>query len=230
MKHRLTVYSLGIAVTAITATHAQSPSPSATGAIPVTVDSFIRAESDLYFSVVALKEGGFGKFEHHRELAPVDAQTVIRMNRDTLYSAAIFDLEAGPVTITLPDAGKRFMSLQTITEDQYSPPTIYDPGPHTLTREKVGTRYVMIGIRTLVDPSDPVSQKKVRDALIVLSTTLTDTSHAFGTKDEVDPIDRLISAAGLGAAIPERTPSILISRLPRTTARRSTSSMLRMCQ
>ena len=42
---------------------------------------------------------------------------------------------------------------------------------------------------------DPVSQKKVRDALIVLGTTLTDTSRAFGTKDEVDPIQCLISAA-----------------------------------
>lgn len=234
MKHRLTIYSLGIALTAITATHAQSPSPSATGAIPVTVDNFIRAESDLYLSVVALKEGGFGKFEHHRELAPINAQTVIRMNRDTLYSAAVFDLEAGPVTITLPDAGKRFMSLQTISEDQYSPPTIYDPGPHTLTREKGGTRYVMIGIRTLVDPSnpadmkaahdlqdalkveqkssgkfevpkwDPVSQKKVRDALIVLSTTLTDTSDSFGTKDEVDPIHRLISAAATWGGNPRK--------------------------
>jgi hypothetical protein len=35
----------------------------------------------------------------------------------------------------------------------------------------------------------------VRDALIVLGTTLTDTSHAFGTKNEVDPVQRLISAA-----------------------------------
>ena len=35
---------------------------------------------------------------------------------------------------------------------------------------------------------DPVSQKKVRDALIVLGTTLTDTSRAFGTRDQVDPM------------------------------------------
>ncbi|MFY9839702.1 MAG: hypothetical protein WAK55_25165, partial [Xanthobacteraceae bacterium] len=34
---------------------------------PVTVDDFIRAESDLYFGTVALKEGGFGKFFHNRE-------------------------------------------------------------------------------------------------------------------------------------------------------------------
>jgi hypothetical protein len=164
MKTTLIIYSLGISFIAVDAVEAQSPSPSANGkAVPVTVENFIRAESDLYFSVVALKEGGLGKFEHHRELTPIDGQTVIRMNRDTLYSAAIFDLDAGPVTITLPDAGKRFMSLQTISEDQYSPPTIYDPGPHTLTREKVGTRYVMIGIRTLVDPSNPADMKAARD-------------------------------------------------------------------
>jgi hypothetical protein len=36
------------------------------------------------------------------------------MNRDTRYSAAVFDLDAGPVTIALPDAGKRFMSMQVI--------------------------------------------------------------------------------------------------------------------
>jgi hypothetical protein len=85
----------------------------------------------LYFSAVALNEGGFGKFEHHRELSPIDAQTIIRMNRDTLYSAAVFDLDAGPVTITLPDAGKRFMSLQLISQDEYSPPAAYSAGKHT---------------------------------------------------------------------------------------------------
>ena len=96
--------------------------------MPVTVDNFVRAESDLYLGVVALKEGGFGKFEHHRELSPIDAQTIIRMNRDTLYSAAVFDLDAGPVTITLPDAGKRFMSMQVISQDEYSPPAVYGAG------------------------------------------------------------------------------------------------------
>jgi hypothetical protein len=41
-----------------------------------TVENFIRAESDLYMSAVALKEDGFGKFEHHRELSPIDAQNI----------------------------------------------------------------------------------------------------------------------------------------------------------
>ncbi|MGB6521614.1 MAG: DUF1254 domain-containing protein [Candidatus Cybelea sp.] len=180
--------------------------------VPCTVNDFVRAESDLYFSAVALKEGGFGKFEHHRVLSPIDAQTVVRMNRDTLYSAAVFDLDAGPVTVSLPDAGERFMSMQLISEDEYSPPAIYAPGKHTFTKEQMGTRY-MVGVRTLVNPADandlekgrrlqdallveqpggpgkfevpnwdPISQSKVRDALLVLSATVTDTRRAFGTK------------------------------------------------
>ena len=63
--------------------------------IAVTPDNFVRAESDLYFSGV-VKDGGFGKFMHRREPTPIAKQTVIRMNRDTLYSAAVFDLDAVP--------------------------------------------------------------------------------------------------------------------------------------
>jgi hypothetical protein len=121
---------------------------------PVTPDNFPRAESDLYFSGI-VKDGGFGKFVHRREPAAIDNQTVIRLNRDTLYSAAVFDLDAGPVTIKLPDSGARFMSMQVIDEDQYTPAVFYGAGSHTLTREQIGTRYVLVGIRTLVDPADP---------------------------------------------------------------------------
>ena len=193
--------------------------------VPITVDNFIRAESDLYFSAVAVKEGGFGKFEHHRELSPIDGQNVIRQNRDTLYSAAVFDLDAAPVTITMPETKGRFQSLQLISEDEYTPPTIYGAGPHTITRERIGTRYVLAAVRTFVNPFDekdleeahrlqdalkieqekpgkfeipnwdPVSQKKVRAALLVLASTVTDTKRAFGTKEEVDPIQHLIGAA-----------------------------------
>jgi Protein of unknown function (DUF1254) len=85
--------------------HAAPPDRS----IVVTPDNFPRAESDLFFSGV-VKDGGFGKFMHRREPTPPGKQTIIRMNRDTLYSAAVFDLDAGPVTITLPDPGKRFLS------------------------------------------------------------------------------------------------------------------------
>jgi hypothetical protein len=210
--------------------------------VPVTVNNFTRAESDLYFSAVALKEGGFGKFEHKREVTPIDHQTVIRQNRDTLYSAAILDLAAGPATVTLPEARGRFMSLQLISEEEYTPPTIYNAGPHTITKEQIGTRYVLAAVRTFVDPSnprdleearrlqdalrieqkspgrfevphwDPVSQKKVREALLVLASTVTDTKRAFGTKEEVDPIQHLIGAAsGWGANAPKDAVYVMVT-------------------
>jgi hypothetical protein len=70
----------------------------------VTVDNFIRAESDLYFAKF-VAGGAFGKFAHARQPTPIDQQDVIRMNRDTLYSYSVADLAAEPVTVTLPDAG-----------------------------------------------------------------------------------------------------------------------------
>jgi hypothetical protein len=200
----------------------------AAGTVAVTVDNFPRAESDFYFGSM-VKDGAFGKFLHRREPAGIDNQTVIRLNRDTLYSSAVFDLDAGPVTITMPDAGKRFMSLMIINEDHYVPSVTYDAGPHTFTKEKIGTRYMVVGVRTLVDPVDvkdvaevhrlqdsikaeqkpggkleipnwdQASQKKVRDALLVLSTTIPSFTKAFGTKTQVDPVRHLIgTAAGWG--------------------------------
>ena len=117
-----------------------------------------------------VKDGGFGKFMHRREPTPIAKQTVIRMNRDTLYSAAVFDLDAGPVTITLPDPGKRFLSMQVIDEDEYTPEVHYGAAVRTLTKEQIGTRYVIVAIRILVDPDDPKDVETVhalQDAITV---------------------------------------------------------------
>jgi hypothetical protein len=119
----------------------------------VTPENFVRAESDLNFGRI-VKDGGFGKFNHSREPAAIDNQTVIRLNRDTLHSSAVFDLNAGPVTITLPNAGKRFLSMQVIDEDEYTPEVDYGAGTHTLTKDKIGTRYVLVAVRALVNPDD----------------------------------------------------------------------------
>lgn len=140
---------------AILVTGAWLPAVSADDGKPVrvTVDTFRRAESDTYFAGF-VKQGGFGKFKHEREVAAIDRQTVIRLNRDTLYSFGVFDLDAAPVTVTLPDAGKRYMAMQVIDEDHYAPNVFYAPGTHTITKQKVGTRYVSLAIRTFVNPND----------------------------------------------------------------------------
>src|SRR5882672_11967194 len=81
----------------------------------VTIENYNRAQTDVYFAGV-VRNGGFGKFRHGRELAPPAQQGIPRPNRDTLYSFAITDLDAGPVTITLPDAGKRYMGMQAVNQ------------------------------------------------------------------------------------------------------------------
>jgi hypothetical protein len=80
--------------------------------VPVTLDNFNRAETDMIFAD-SVKTQGLGKFLHHREPMAIDLP-IVRPNRDTLYSLSVFDLDAGPLTITLPNAGQRFMSMQVI--------------------------------------------------------------------------------------------------------------------
>ncbi|RZT14281.1 uncharacterized protein DUF1254 [Mycobacterium sp. BK558] len=201
--------------------------------VHVSPDNFIRAESDVYFGNI-VGAAGLGQFVHFRDFGPLDDQLVVRQNRDTLYSAAVFDLDAGPVTVTLPDAGGRFMAMQVITEDHYVPEVVYTAGRHTVDRRAIGTRYVMLAVRILVDPSDPEdldavhalqdaltvdqiapgrfevpewdpdSQKQVRDALLTLFSTLPDSKGMFGREGDVDPVRRLIGAAAAWGGNPER--------------------------
>ena len=198
----------------------------ADGKVIVTPDNFIRAESDVYMAA-QVQDGAFGRFKHTREPAPVDRQLIVRLNRDTIYSSGVFDLDAGPVTIDLPDPGERFLSVLVINQDHYNPQVFYGAGTHTLTRESAGTRYAMLGVRILADPDDPedmkkanalqdaitasqpggpgtfdippwdpISQKKVREALVALSDTLPDLRYAAGPdKDSVDPVRRIAAAA-----------------------------------
>src|SRR5208282_6801263 len=80
------------------------------------------------------------------------------------------DLNAGPVTITLPDAGKRFLSMQMIDEDGYTPDVVYGPGSHTLAKNEIGARYVMAVVRIFVaadDPKDIDAVHALQDALRV---------------------------------------------------------------
>lgn len=200
----------------------------------VTVDNFTRAESTRFFSGV-VKRGGFGQFAHHRQLLPIDKQGVVRPNRDTLYSSAVFDLDAGPVTVTLPDAGDRYFSMIAIDEKQNTPGVVYKAGNYTFSKAQLGSRYVLLGVRTLVDPAspqdmkaahalqdavkvrqdggpghfqmpawDPVSQNKVRTALLALASTVPDSRGMFGSDEQVEPVRHLIGSASAWGGNPEK--------------------------
>jgi hypothetical protein len=189
----------------------------------VTVDNFVRAETDMTMKRY-VAQGGFGRFLHTRTMTAVDKQNVIRMNRDTLYSAGVFDLTT-PVTIVKPEHGKRYQSMQVINQDHSMLPIEQGPETFTLTREMVGTRYAIVLLRTFADPNDPAdmrdamalqdrvqarqaaagsfeapewdgtSLETVRGALNVLAATKSDTSGFFGEKAKLNPIDHLLGTA-----------------------------------
>ena len=189
----------------------------------VTVFNFARAESDNYFANY-VKQGAFGKFLHLREPTPIDKQTVIRMQLDTLYSFAVFDL-AEPVTIVKPESGGRFQSMIVVSEDHSIPPVEHGPGEFTITRDKLGTRYCFVALRTFVNPNipadlkaaralqdqvevrqkspgsfeipdwDEASLKKIRDAVNVLAADLPNAKGCFGEIGRVDPILHLLGTA-----------------------------------
>lgn len=193
----------------------------------VTVENFERAETDRTMRDY-VNLGGFGKFHHIRNPVPIDEQAVVRMQVDTLYSFGVFDLTT-PVTITLPDTGERFMSALIINQDHSMLPIQYAPATFTLTQEMVGTRYVIIPLRVFMDATDKddiakanalqdqvkVSQAdvgsfdvpewdmesllRVRDALAVLASTVTDTREFFGDRSQLDPLKfKMGTAAGWG--------------------------------
>lgn len=193
----------------------------------VTVENFIRAESDHFFKV-KVDNGMFGKLVHDRQPASVDNQLVVRINRDTRFSFGIFDLTE-PLTIIKPNTGTRFQSMLIINEDHYIKQIVYDGGEFMLTKESIGTRYVQIAIRTLVDANsaednkkvdviqdniivkqkssgkfevpdwDEESLKKTRVRILALSDGITDSKGMFGDVTEVDPIKHLIgTAVGFG--------------------------------
>jgi hypothetical protein len=198
-------------------------SSAAFGDAPVSVNAlnFVRAETDSYMALFAA-QGYFASFSHIRVPTPIAAQDVIRMNRDTLYSGAIFDLTS-PVTINMPDNKGRFQSMLVLNQDHYVVDVEHDGGDYTFTEEEAGTRYIIAIIRTFMDPQDPadiakanrlqdgikfeqadtgsfdvpdwdrVSLDRTRGLLNAMTADLPgDLTGAFGAKDEVDPILHLI--------------------------------------
>jgi hypothetical protein len=190
----------------------------------VTTDNFVRAETDRYLGDMSGLAGGVGRWWHLREPTAIDAQTVVRMNRDTLYSAAVVDISAG-ATVTLPDAGERYLSVMVVNQDHYINEVLHAPGPHELTVDRYDTPYVLLAARILVDPTDPAdlaevhglqdalsidaaaarpyersdydagSLDAVRAELIERSKSEPGFSGAFGRREDVDPERHLVGTA-----------------------------------
>nr|BFF09533.1 DUF1214 domain-containing protein [Microbacterium flavescens] len=194
----------------------------------VNADNFARAETDRMFADIQRDAGGVNTFRHNREPASIDAQTVIRLNRDTLYSFAIVDLAEG-ATLVVPDAGDRYLSVMIVDRDHYVRAVLHGAGTYDLAEHAPGADYVLVAVRTLVDPDDADDVARVaevqdavqleagsavefvgdeydaasldatRTALLSLAAGLRSFERTFGSREEVDAVRHLIgTAAGWG--------------------------------
>jgi hypothetical protein len=141
----------------------------------VTDENYARAESEIIFAgyiqqiAAATGTDGMGVWMHLREGADPKDRTVMRINFDTLYSFAIVDLTEDAV-LTMPETNGRYQSAWFITDEHYNPMAFVEPGTYTLTQEDMGSRYVMIGMRTQVnvaDPADLAIVHEIQDQLIL---------------------------------------------------------------
>ena len=210
--------------------------------VPVTWANYPRANCHITWQSF-IDNGGFGQFDHLRSLAPIEDQFSIQENRDVLGSVGIFDLTE-PVTITKPDTGDRYQSMNVQNEDQYVKICVTDPGQYTITQDMVETRYVGVNFRTFVDSNNPDDLKQVRQlqdeivveqssagsfevpnwdqqsfeqinkALITVGLTLADFSDAFGDVGEVDPVKFFIASTAGLTGVPEPSQALILSRTP----------------
>jgi hypothetical protein len=128
----------------------------------VTPDNYIRAEVDFSFADFQKNAGGnVNEFFYITKPTPLDEQTVVRMNRDTLYAGAVVDTEGG-ATVTIPEfPDDRYFSVYVIDNDHYAPAVFYTPGTHKIPAD---TKYVALVQRIqLMDPADPKDVALVND-------------------------------------------------------------------
>ncbi|WEM45366.1 DUF1254 domain-containing protein (plasmid) [Photobacterium sp. DA100] len=92
------------------------------GGIPVINENFILAESDKYF-FEQQEYSGINNFEHDKNLTTPESQTVVRQNRDTLYSKGVFDT-AGGAKFELP-IHDTYQSMQIIDEQHRTVAVLY---------------------------------------------------------------------------------------------------------
>jgi hypothetical protein len=201
--------------------------------IPITLDNFVRVATDIEFDKYVSLAGGVNRFFHFREPVTVDNQPTIRMNRDTLYSAAVIDISEG-ATLTLPDMGDRYMSAMVVNQDHYINEVFHGGGDHPLDMATFDTPYVIVFVRTLVDADDPDDvaavnafqdqmtidaasanpfilpdydqesfQVALRAALEFGRQFPGDISRTFGSKAEVSPVKHYLGTAGGWGGLPQ---------------------------
>jgi len=223
------IFALSVtAILTLTGAHGATTNP----AIVVNADNFDRAQTDFEFAGIIKQAGGINKLHSNRAPTPIDKQNIIRMNRDTLYSTGVVNISKG-ATVSLPETGKRYMSLMIINSDGYVNDVFYGAGSYKLTTQRFDTPYVGVVIRTLANPEDAADlatahklQDQVRitagsdepfvipnydkasyeatlEAILDLAKGLKRYTETFGSKAEVNPVHFLIGTASAWGGLPD---------------------------
>jgi hypothetical protein len=192
----------------------------------------VDAKTSVQFDKVIARAGGINLWAHNRSPIPINKQRLRRMNRDTIYSSVVVDISKG-ATLTLPDAGKRYMSATVTNEHNYINDIYHGSGDFKLDIAKFNSKFVMVTIRILVDSTksedidlannlqdklkitgaagsvyhhpnyDLKSLETTAMPLIKLAGGLTDTTAAFGKKKDVNPVKHVLASAYGWGGLPE---------------------------
>ena len=137
-------------------------------------------------------------------------------------------------TLTMPEAGDRYMSVMVVNQDHYINKVFHGGGSFALDMETFDTPYVILVVRTLVDADDPEdvaavaalqdemkleansakpfimpnydddSFDAVLQAALALSPHVPDTVATFGAKDEVQAVRHFLGTALGFGGLPEK--------------------------
>ncbi len=216
--------------------------------ITVNVDNYAQAEVASQIDRIVGLGAVVNEWVHFRRPTPLDQQSVIRMNRDTLYSIAVVDISQG-ATLTIPDGGGRYLTVMVVNEDGYLNRVFHEAGDHRVTVDEFDTGFVLLVARTLADPTDAddiaeanrlqdglavdaasartwgpgrfdeVSYKATKKPLLALGAGIHDSTRTFGRKGDVDRVRFLIGSAGGFGGLPETEAYYVIRANPQPVGR-----------
>lgn len=117
----------------------------------MTAEKYIEAES-LHFMTGIAARNGINEFFHFTDKANAADKWVVSPNNDTIYSIGVVDITEG-FTLTLPDTGDRFMSIQIVTREHMSH-QFYGGGEYKFAKGDIKGSHVVVGIRVGTDSTD----------------------------------------------------------------------------
>jgi hypothetical protein len=120
--------------------------------VPVTKHNFAFASLDVAMQR-EVELGATNTFYHHRKPMELEKQPAVLMNRDTLYSFAVIDASQG-ATVSVPEGDGRYFSVHIMQHDHVTDNVYYGQGDYVIDPDTV-TNFLVVNIRTQVNPTDP---------------------------------------------------------------------------